>query len=377
VEHDATKMQSHDTSVTFPRMANPGKAFVFCSNCFRNEGLRIEAEKLGQRQESPCPACSSTSGKKIDEGLLWELCRRFFDYGSRSLYQPPAYRIIPPSLGPQFKGYEVKFDTSLSDDAARIKQSADIGLRYNAPNIRRMGITSVYHEIWTILDSDTLTDNAKAEKLADTFARVRDCCGSLTLVSGQKMYRIRINPDGVSQPTDFDTTPIEFRKEFRFNSVTFPVWYAGLEIETCIHECRARAGDEIILATLTVEQPQRIIDLDNILTGESRSEERSEVYFFLMALLNSQYWRDYRVLQLFAEFIKRSGFDGLKYRSFYSAVRGREYSNIALFGFPIKERRISFHSMNRIRLERVAYEYVFGPVIHTLWDEAERNRSSK
>ena len=55
----------------------------------------------------------------------------------------------------------------------------------------------------------------------------------------------------------------------------------------------------------------------------------------------------------------------------------RAYSNIALFGYPIKEQRISFHSMNRIRLERVAYEYVFGPVIHTLWDEAERNRSLK
>lgn len=257
-------------------MANPAKAIVFCSDCFRNEGLRIEAEKLGQQQESPCPACSSTSGKKIDEGLLWELCCRFFDYGSRSLYQPPVYRIIPPSLGSHFKGCEAKFDASLNDDTARIKQSADIGLRYNAPNIRRMGITSVYHEIWTILDSDTLTDNAKAEKLANPFARIRDCCGSFTLLSGRKIYRIRINPDGVSQATAFDTTPTEFR----FNSVTFPVWYAGLGIETCIHECRARAGDEIILATLTVEQPQRIIDLDNILTGETRGEERSDVYFF-------------------------------------------------------------------------------------------------
>src|SRR4029077_14122379 len=148
------------------------------------------------------------------------------------------------------------------------------------------GTANISVPYWlTILDSDLLTDDAKVEKLAGPFARIRDCCGSLTLVSGQKLYRIRINHDGVSQPTDFDTTPNEFRKEFRFNSATFPVWYAGLEIETCIHECRAKAGDDIILATLTVGQAQRIIDLDNILTGETPGEEKSGVYYFLMALL--------------------------------------------------------------------------------------------
>jgi hypothetical protein len=194
-------------------MATPAKAIVFCSNCFRNEGLRIEAEKLGRQQESPCPVCSSTSGKKIDGDLLWELCHRFFDYGSRSIYYPPVYRIFPPSTVSRFKENQVKFDASLSDDIARIKQSADIGFRYNAPNVRRMRYTSVHDEIWTILDSDTPTEDANVEKLAGPFARIRDYCGSLTLVSGQKIYRIRINPDGVSQPTDFDTTPIEFRKE--------------------------------------------------------------------------------------------------------------------------------------------------------------------
>jgi hypothetical protein len=122
--------------------------------------LRIEAEKLGRQQESPCPVCSSTSGKKIDGDLFWELCHRFFDYGSRSIYYPPVYRIFPPSTVSRFMENQVKFDASLSDDIARIKKSADIGFRYNAPNVRRMRYTSVHDEIWTILDSDTPTEDA-------------------------------------------------------------------------------------------------------------------------------------------------------------------------------------------------------------------------
>ena len=55
---------------------------LLCSECFTDEGLRIDAAKHGIEQQDSCPNCNSKDGSKLTkkhiEGLAW----RFFVGGT-------------------------------------------------------------------------------------------------------------------------------------------------------------------------------------------------------------------------------------------------------------------------------------------------------
>ena len=66
---------------------------------------------------------------------------------------------------------------------------------------------------------------------------------------------------------------------------------------------------------------------------------------------------------MIAKRAKENGFDGIKYKSFFSKVRDREHSNIAIFGRPLAKNIISLKSLNRIRLYKVLYDYTYDPIV--------------
>lgn len=55
---------------------------LLCSNCFSNEGLRIDAAKVGFENGDSCPNCRSVSGRKLTKVLIKKLCHRFFVRGT-------------------------------------------------------------------------------------------------------------------------------------------------------------------------------------------------------------------------------------------------------------------------------------------------------
>ena len=55
---------------------------LLCSDCFVNEGLKLDAKKLGFKSTHPCPSCKSIEGFKLTKDLLLDLCERFFIRGS-------------------------------------------------------------------------------------------------------------------------------------------------------------------------------------------------------------------------------------------------------------------------------------------------------
>ncbi len=55
---------------------------LLCSDCFRDEGLKIDAYKIGIDNDRKCPKCKSTSGHKLTKGLVQDLCYRFFVRGT-------------------------------------------------------------------------------------------------------------------------------------------------------------------------------------------------------------------------------------------------------------------------------------------------------
>lgn len=53
-----------------------------CSECFKDEGLKLLAERIGVKNSSKCPNCSSSVGIKINPQEIETLAYRFFVVGS-------------------------------------------------------------------------------------------------------------------------------------------------------------------------------------------------------------------------------------------------------------------------------------------------------
>ena len=53
---------------------------LLCSGCFHDEGLRLSAERIGQRDMSKCPNCGSQSGLKLSKWFVATLAQQFFMY---------------------------------------------------------------------------------------------------------------------------------------------------------------------------------------------------------------------------------------------------------------------------------------------------------
>jgi len=73
---------------------------LLCSACFRDEGLRLNAAKIGMKSDQPCPNCGAVDGRKLTKELTRQLCYQFFvrgtitkfDYGGFALVQMNEYR---------------------------------------------------------------------------------------------------------------------------------------------------------------------------------------------------------------------------------------------------------------------------------------------
>ena len=58
--------------------------FIACSKCFIDERLRLDAERLGEDDPSPCPNCEANDGRKLSPGRLATLAQDFLCLMARS-----------------------------------------------------------------------------------------------------------------------------------------------------------------------------------------------------------------------------------------------------------------------------------------------------
>jgi hypothetical protein len=74
--------------------------FTLCSNCFRDQGLKLDAEHFGEADDSVCPNCKATTGRKLSKDAIAALAHRFFVWGTvlRCDYgvAPPSSMLIKP-----------------------------------------------------------------------------------------------------------------------------------------------------------------------------------------------------------------------------------------------------------------------------------------
>lgn len=100
---------------------------VLCSKCFNNQGLRLDAARIGVEQEAVCPQCSAVDGRKLDRDLVETLAFRFFVRGTyhRTTYGgAPVVQMNEHHYGKT----DIDVPDSLKADIALLEETARIGV---------------------------------------------------------------------------------------------------------------------------------------------------------------------------------------------------------------------------------------------------------
>lgn len=323
--------------------------YILCSKCFHNKGLILESEKIGIQDDSICLNCKNNTGVKLNETLIETLIENFFVKGSVNL-NSGTFESIYKVLGESFS--DINFDYTLKNDYKLLMDNSVDKLNYNAPALWRLGETDFTSDL---RESINTKEKEKIDKELDKIIKISK---TYTIKKGTKLFRIRLNAKDIHLDSSFDSAPLNISKEGRLNSNCDSVFYGAFDIETCIHEVRTTVYDEIILVTYEANEDIVLIDLEKMEDTIYDNPQWGIIPFIEYEFYSPQY----NFTQLIAKRIKELGFKGIKYKSFYSKVRDDIHSNFALFGFPLKEEILKIHSLNRIRLNNIKYDFTIGSV---------------
>ena len=345
-------------------------AFVACSNCFSNEGLHLDAERIGESESATCPRCMSIDGKKLTRDRLTALAQLFFVWGSVEKYEYGAAPTI--QFNPSRKT-DIAIPKSLCADVTLLEDALGIGFFHYGPRS------------WMFGEIEPLKILQQEGTSHGTIARILGEYGTTTLTEQDKLYRVRKDPTPPSDQRQYDSAPAQLTVG-RIATDQCPALYTSPDLQTCIHECRVSAEDDLFVATL---RPSRDLKLLNVATLLDEPPEVTEFESLDLAInmlfLSGKH--SYPITRAIAIAALHTGFDGLVYPSYFSMLRNgvkpfettygisyrqiAEYkqfetakvsSNYAIFGRPIKDCRVRVSFINRVVLSTVIYSVHFGPV---------------
>jgi hypothetical protein len=343
--------------------------FQLCSNCFTDQGLRLDAEKIGIVNDTSCENCQSTNAAKLTGDLLEQLAYRFFVRGS----------IVRTGFGGapriQFnKDHKTDLRTSLAlrSDIKLFEKTIGVGFFYYGPPLWMIGEIEPLKAL-----KQPLTRDQVIKDILEKYPTRR-------MVQGDVFYRLRKAPNMPDQESEYDSPPIQFAGSGRLDSNGFPVLYGSQDLEVCVHECRVTVEDELYLASLTPKEDLRLLDLTALIEENSTAFESLDMAVHMLFLAGGHAYEITRAIALEAH---KAGFDGLLYPSYFSLVRtgavpsatahgisirklpthlehakSQVIPNIGIFGRPIEQGRVAVSCINRLILNKVVYDVQFGPV---------------
>ncbi|MEZ5017668.1 MAG: RES family NAD+ phosphorylase [Flavipsychrobacter sp.] len=344
---------------------------LLCSNCFNDEGLRIDASKIGIDNNDKCPKCSSEKGYKLTKELVRELCYRFFVRGTIKKFEYGGCPLIQMNEQ-HFNESNIHISPWLKNDVNLIEQAGEIGLFYYGPRFWMMGevmpLQSIIH----------------GEEVGQVISKILNLYPKHILNKDHPFYRIRVNPTNANEYSQYDSPPIEYCGTNRFDDKDFPILYGSPDLELCLHECRIKSEDEIYVAKLVPKSELKMLNLAALVTEEGETEFTSidlAIHFLFLAENHS-----YHLCRLIAKEIQKAGFDGIIYPSYFSYLRtghipfdtvlgmsirkipqlkdfsqSQSIPNVALFGSPIKDEKLIVHSINKVIINSIKYDVTFGP----------------
>ncbi len=346
------------------------ETFVACSNCFTNMGLRLDAERLGASDSSTCPRCTTVDGRKFTSDRLITLAQHFFVWGSVRRY---SYGAAPAVQFNDRRETDIAMPRSLRTDAALLEDVLGIGFFSYEPRW------------WLLGRTEPLKRLQEEESRNEVIDRILREYGSKKLTVQDQFYRIRKDPGTPSDSSQYDSAPAE-RCNGRLDTPERPVLYASPDLQTCLHECRVTAEDDLFVATL---KPTRDLKLLNVATllDEPRQVSEFESLDLAVSMLFLAGAHSYPITRAISLAARCVGFDGLVYPSYFSMLRNgvkpfetmygmshrlipqyKEFeeskisSNLAIFGRPIEEGVLEVSCINRVVLSTVIYSVHFGPV---------------
>lgn len=344
---------------------------VLCSGCFTDHGLRMDAERIGIHHALPCPNCKAQGTKKLTPYLVRVLASQFFvrgsvhrsSYGSAPLVQFNELR---------FQNGDYRGPKWLEKDIALISDKGQIGLFHYGPRL------------WMIGEIEPLKDLQDPHERGAVIERILKEYPERTLPEGEVIYRLRANPQNPNAPDEYDSAPDSHLGGGRLDSHGQPVLYCSRDIEGCVHECRVTVEDDLYLASLKATRNLKLLDLTVLLHEDHVTEFESLDMAIHMLFFAADH--SYEISRTIAIEASKAGFDGLIYPSYFSQVRSGAmpfetaygisvrrfpnaakyatsgiFSNVALFGRPVKEGRLAVTCIDRLVIHKVHYDFRFGP----------------
>jgi hypothetical protein len=341
---------------------------ILCSNCFRDEGLRLDSAKVGLQSESICPNCGSENGRKLTADLAARLAHRFFvrgtihrvDFGGAPLIQFNQHQTTSISAAPW-----------LEPDLRLIENAIGVGFFRYGPRL------------WMVGEIEPLKSLQRLNERAAVIQRILTEYPEKTLSATEQYYRLRLDPQSPASPREYDSPPSTQAGKGRLDSVGFPVQYGSQDIQVCVHECRATVDDEVYVATLAPTRALRLLDLTELLKEDVTEFESLDLAVHMLFLAKSH---SYEISRAIAMAAHTAGFDGLIYPSYFSLVRAgvtpfdttygisvrripqfaqhirdQVIANIAVFGRPIEQGIVSVRCINKLVMHQVEYDLRFGP----------------
>jgi len=347
---------------------------LLCSNCFVDEGLKIDAFKQGIEQEGGCPNCRSPDGRKLTKDHIQRLAWRFFVGGTTTRGEYGAAPVIQCNEH-HYGRSDISPSPWLKNDITLIEDAAKIGFFHYGPRL------------WMIGEVEPLKDLQDPTKRSQVIGRLLKEYPEKTLAKDSAFYRLRVCPQHPDKPHEYDSPPMDLAGKGRLDSPGFPVMYGSQDFDICIHECRVTAEDDIYVATLKPQRDLRLLDLTHVLKEDVTEFESLDMAIHMLFLARSHSYEISRAISLAA---KDAGFDGLIYPSFFSLIRtgGHPFEtayglslrrfhpeaekhaqaftipNFALFGRPLENLLVRVECINRLVLTQICYLGHFGPVTY-------------
>jgi hypothetical protein len=215
---------------------------------------------------------------------------------------------------------------------------------------------------------DPLKALRRKEERQDVIDRILTEYPLRILGTEELFYRVRVNLADPCDSKQYDSPPSRLAGSGRLDSPGRPVLYGSPDLEICVHEGRVTTEDEAFVATLVASQGLRLLDLSVSPDASSQTEGLDSAVhrIFLMGK------RAYPITRALADAARAAEFDGMIYPSRFSSPRrisrrrqlasAKSRFNLALFGRPITEGRVTASCLHRLILSPGTHDFELCPL---------------
>jgi len=341
---------------------------VLCSKCFKNEGLKLDAKKIGKENNDKCPNCGLNDGAKLDQELTARLAHRFFVRGS---FNKTNFGGAPVIQFNQRQETSIDVSNSLQKDIHLFENTIDVGFFYYGPRL------------WMVGEVEPLKSLQKPSERESIIQRILEEYPNHKFTKGSNFYRLRKNPNSPNEIEQYDSPPEDTEGNGRLDSNELKIMYGSQDLEICIHECRVTVEDEIFFATLAASRDLKLLNLTEVIHEDTTEFQSLDLAIHMLFLAEEH---SYEITREIAISAHKAGYDGIIYPSYYSLLRtgsipfdtiygisirkipdleehakSQIIPNIALFGRPIEEGNVNVECINKAILNQVNYDLQFGP----------------